>query len=108
MPDFMLCVDKIQADPFAAPSRLHVVVPGRVAGFPAESFSTKVRMLHPCMYAGEQRKRACAVRRVGILYQGVHACVCVRGGADKGHVLYAEYGWDASCFFVACMQHSCT
>lgn len=43
MPDFMLCVDKIQADPFAAPSRLHVVVPGRVAGFPAEAFSTKAR-----------------------------------------------------------------
>ncbi|CAN0417869.1 unnamed protein product, partial [Ectocarpus sp. 8 AP-2014] len=43
MPDFMLCVDKIQADPFAAPSRLHVVVPGKVAGFPAEAFSTKVR-----------------------------------------------------------------
>lgn len=38
----MLCVDKIQADPFAAPSRLHVVVPGPVAGFPAEAFSTKV------------------------------------------------------------------
>lgn len=43
MPDFMLSVDKIQADPFAAPSRFHVVVPGAVAGFPAEAFSTKVR-----------------------------------------------------------------
>lgn len=43
MPDFMLCVDKIQADPFAAPSRFHVVVPGPVAGFPAEAFSTKAR-----------------------------------------------------------------
>ncbi|CAM9223865.1 unnamed protein product [Pylaiella littoralis] len=48
MPDFMLCVDKIQADPFAAPSRLHVVVPGPVAGFPAEAFSTKVRKVALC------------------------------------------------------------
>ncbi|CAM9451819.1 unnamed protein product, partial [Ectocarpus sp. 12 AP-2014] len=48
MPDFMLCVDKIQADPFAAPSRLHVVVPGKVAGFPAEAFSTKVRKVALC------------------------------------------------------------
>ncbi|CAN0058578.1 unnamed protein product, partial [Hapterophycus canaliculatus] len=43
MPDFILSVDKIQADPFAAPSRFHVVVPGAMAGFPAEAFSTKVR-----------------------------------------------------------------
>ncbi|CAN0525809.1 unnamed protein product, partial [Laminaria digitata] len=41
--EFTLCVDKIQADPFAAPSRFHVVLPGNVGGFPAESFSTKVR-----------------------------------------------------------------
>ncbi|CAM9766723.1 unnamed protein product [Scytosiphon promiscuus] len=48
MPDFVLGVDKIQADPFAAPSRFHVVVPGAVAGFPAEAFSTKVRKVALC------------------------------------------------------------
>ncbi|CAM9560935.1 unnamed protein product, partial [Choristocarpus tenellus] len=38
---FTLCVDKIQSDPFAPPSRFHVVVPGATAAFPPESRSTK-------------------------------------------------------------------
>ncbi|CAM9584925.1 unnamed protein product, partial [Chrysoparadoxa australica] len=47
-PRFELLVDKVQADPFAAPSRCHILIPGGVAGFPRESMSTKARRVALC------------------------------------------------------------
>ncbi|MGC9529400.1 MAG: ABC-ATPase domain-containing protein [Candidatus Bipolaricaulaceae bacterium] len=41
--DFTLAVEHVQGDPFAAPSRLRVRVPQRVAGFPPELFRTTPR-----------------------------------------------------------------
>lgn len=38
--DYILSVDHVQGDPFAAPSRLSVLVSGGKAGFPAELFDT--------------------------------------------------------------------
>lgn len=38
--DYILSVDHVQGDPFAAPSRLSVLVSGSRAGFPAELFDT--------------------------------------------------------------------
>ena len=35
---YVLCIDHVQGDPFAAPSRLHVEVEGRTAGFPVRLF----------------------------------------------------------------------
>ncbi len=40
---FTLFVDHVQGDPFAAPSRLRVRVPMKVAGFPGSSFSNRSR-----------------------------------------------------------------
>lgn len=37
----VLHVDHVQGDPYAAPSRVRVMVPQDVAGFPAESFATR-------------------------------------------------------------------
>ncbi|MBQ1391931.1 MAG: isopentenyl-diphosphate delta-isomerase, partial [Lachnospiraceae bacterium] len=31
---FILCIDKVQGDPFASPSRVRVIVPEKVHGFP--------------------------------------------------------------------------
>ncbi len=42
-PGFELVVDHIQGDPFAAPSRFHVLVPQGVADFPPETFSNRSR-----------------------------------------------------------------
>ncbi|MBW4651787.1 MAG: ABC-ATPase domain-containing protein [Kaiparowitsia implicata GSE-PSE-MK54-09C] len=42
-PQFGLHVDSVQGDPFAAPSRLRVVVPQSVAEFPAEYYATPSR-----------------------------------------------------------------
>lgn len=42
---FSLCVDHVQGDPFAAPSRMRVRVPMGGAGFPAFLFENKVRRL---------------------------------------------------------------
>ncbi|HUT02960.1 MAG TPA: ABC-ATPase domain-containing protein [bacterium] len=41
--DYVLIFDKVQSDPFAAPSRLRVRVPQQVAGFPQALFSTPTR-----------------------------------------------------------------
>ena len=38
---YMLSIDHVQGDPFAAPSKLSVRVPGRAAGFPKELFDKK-------------------------------------------------------------------
>ena len=38
--DYVLSIDHVQGDPFAAPSRLSVHVSGRKAGFPAAYYDT--------------------------------------------------------------------
>jgi len=42
-PGFTLMVDHVQGDPFAAPSRFRVRVAQEIAGFPAETFSSRSR-----------------------------------------------------------------
>lgn len=42
---FTLFIDYVQGDPFAAPSRLRLRVPARVAGFPGELYSNKPRRI---------------------------------------------------------------
>src|SRR5579884_1409415 len=42
-PQFTLVIDHVQSDPFAPPSRLRALVPGRVAAFPPETYSTHSR-----------------------------------------------------------------
>ena len=42
---FTLHVDSVQGDPFAAPSRLRVVVPQSIAGFPASLYTTASRRI---------------------------------------------------------------
>ncbi len=43
--DFTLHIDHVQGDPFAAPSRVRVVVPQSVAGFPAEVWHPPCRAI---------------------------------------------------------------
>lgn len=43
--DYILSIDHVQGDPFAAPSRLSVHVNGRKAGFPAEYYDTYERRI---------------------------------------------------------------
>lgn len=38
---YVLSIDHVQGDPFAAPSKLSVKIPGRMAGFPKELFDKK-------------------------------------------------------------------
>jgi len=44
-PGFVLHIDHVQGDPFAAPSRLRVQVPGEVAGLPPELFRNRPRRI---------------------------------------------------------------
>lgn len=37
-PDYVLSIDHVQGDPFASPSRLSILVDGKRAGFPADSY----------------------------------------------------------------------
>ncbi len=40
---YVLGIDHVQGDPFAAPSKLHVEVPGRTAGFPEKLYDEKYK-----------------------------------------------------------------
>ena len=40
---YMLSIDHVQGDPFAAPSKVHIEVPGQKAGFPKEYYDTEDR-----------------------------------------------------------------
>ena len=44
-PEFVLSIDHVQGDPFAAPSRLRVFVPQTEARFPAETHRSKSRAI---------------------------------------------------------------
>ena len=44
-PDFMLAVDGVQGDPFAAPSRLRVLIPPASAGLPARLYASASRAI---------------------------------------------------------------
>jgi predicted ABC-class ATPase len=43
--DFTLFIDHVQGDPFAAPSRVRVRLPGHAAGFPADSRANRSRLI---------------------------------------------------------------
>lgn len=43
--DYVLSIDHVQGDPFAAPSRLSVHITGRKAGFPAEYYNTYAKRI---------------------------------------------------------------
>ncbi|MBS6281191.1 MAG: isopentenyl-diphosphate delta-isomerase, partial [Lachnospiraceae bacterium] len=38
-PGYVLFIDHVQGDPFAAPSKLSIRVPGRTAGYPEELYN---------------------------------------------------------------------
>ena len=42
-PGLVLCIDQVQGDPFAAPSKLRLRVPQRTAKIPPALFSSRVR-----------------------------------------------------------------
>lgn len=42
-PDFTLIIDYVQGDPFAAPSKLRVLVPHFIANLPSELYSNRIR-----------------------------------------------------------------
>ena len=39
-PDYVLSIDHVQGDPFAAPSKLSIHIPGKQAGFPPALYRT--------------------------------------------------------------------
>ena len=43
--DYILNIEHVQGDPFAAPSKLSIAVDGRIAGFPAECYEKKHRRI---------------------------------------------------------------
>lgn len=44
-PNFILNIDHVQGDPFAAPSKISIQVEGKRAGFPPESYDTKEKKI---------------------------------------------------------------
>ena len=57
-PDFSLHIDHVQADPFAAPSRLRLRVPQERARYPAASYANPSRSAALCTYLAGRFARA--------------------------------------------------
>ncbi len=43
--NYILCIDHVQGDPFAAPSKLHIEVSGKAAGFPQRLYDKKYKRI---------------------------------------------------------------
>lgn len=56
--DFTLIIDRVQGDPFAAPSQVRVIVPQTVAKFPPQLYQTKSRTVAIEDYLARQFARA--------------------------------------------------
>lgn len=56
--DFTLIIDRVQGDPFAAPSQVRVIVPQTVAKFPPQLYQTKSRAVAIEDYLARQFARA--------------------------------------------------
>ncbi len=52
--EFILTIERVQGDPFAAPSQLRVIVPQRVAKFPPQLYQTKSREIATKDYLARQ------------------------------------------------------
>ncbi len=61
--DFALHIDHVQGDPFAAPSRVRVVVPQAVAGFPSDLWELPCRAIALADYLTREFYRATQVRQ---------------------------------------------
>ncbi len=59
-PDFTLIIDRVQGDPFAAPSQCRVKIPQSQAGFPAELFKNASRAIALRDYVTRQFAQATA------------------------------------------------
>ena len=56
--DFTLIIDRVQGDPFAAPSQVRVIVPQTVANYPVQLYQTKSREVAIRDYIARQFARA--------------------------------------------------
>ena len=59
-----LSIDKVQGDPFAAPSRARIQVPNALASFPPELFSSRARARALCDYLVRTFSRAVTGNRL--------------------------------------------
>lgn len=65
---FVLCIDHVQGDPFAAPSRLHVEVDADTAGFPGWTYRGRSREIAARDFI--TRSFAAAARRIAAGHRG--------------------------------------
>ena len=80
-PDYLLSIDHVQGDPFAAPSRLSIQVDGRTAGFPPELYHL------PCQRIALQDE---LTRRFG--QQAGQASHQARGSGHSGLIAVSRCG----------------
>ena len=107
--EFILGIDHVQGDPFAAPSRLHVEIPANVAGIPTDMYDTPEKkialedhLLRRCVRAsgkfsfqakGSGKSGVIAVMRPG---QEVLARSAVEISKDGGLIARFEVGFPAN------------
>ena len=80
-PDYVLSIDHVQGDPFAAPSRLSIHVSGRRAGFPRELYRL------PCQRLALQDE---LTRRFG--RQAARFSFQARGSGQSGLIAMSRCG----------------
>ncbi len=80
-PDFHLCIDHVQGDPFAEPSRCRILVDQATAAIPPQFYSNPTRRIALEDYLGRSFARAIAQHVRG-----------ARGSGRSGEITIAPYG----------------
>ncbi len=80
-PDYVLSIDHVQGDPFAAPSKLSIHIPGKQAGFPPALYRT------PCQRVALQDA---LTRRFG--HQASQASFQAKGSGHSGLIAVSRCG----------------
>ena len=80
---FALMVDHVQADPFAAPSKLRIRVPGKVAGIPADLSDTKVRRIALADFLARQIRREIEAARPARSGSGKSGLIAIDAGGQE-------------------------
>jgi predicted ABC-class ATPase len=65
LPGFVLSIDHVQPDPFAAPSRMRAFVPREVAALPPDTYATRVRRIALEDFLAREFSHQATLRRPG-------------------------------------------
>lgn len=78
--NYTLCIDYVQGDPYASPSKVRVIVPQKFANIPSEYFDSRIRNIALCDYLTRN------------IYKNIRKFSKGRRGSGKSGMFYIDKG----------------